>query len=292
MSTARTVKAGIRLDGRLKVTWRAASYSAWNAASSVNQRRSVRSPTPQRGAAFVIVGSDRSATIACSRTADVLAPWPARLGFPDICGHLRSSGPRGCHHRSAIRQVRARCAECLTTRCLHDSHRAVARDRIAGESRRNGRRIPKGLRDRPAAPGALETAAAKGRCGNAGTTAPETRPFRCGISWYLRPGLSEFDQKSSATISNDESHSTRWPSRTSGTVDDERSRSAKSQKWPQELVRATGWRFESSLPHHSTPPRFSPRPRSWPGQVLHRNRVEWCPERAKRVEGQSLDLLL
>ena len=57
-----------------KVAWRAASYSAWNAASSVSQRRSVFSPTPQRAAAFAMVASDSSATIACSRTAAVLAP--------------------------------------------------------------------------------------------------------------------------------------------------------------------------------------------------------------------------
>ena len=42
--------------------------------SSASQRRSVFSPTPQRAAAFAIVGSDKSARTACSRTAAVLAP--------------------------------------------------------------------------------------------------------------------------------------------------------------------------------------------------------------------------
>ena len=77
------------------MAWRAASYSAWNAASSVNQRRSVRSPTPQMAAACVIVGSDKSAKMACSRTAEVLAPWPADADFRSsavTCGRLGRFG--------------------------------------------------------------------------------------------------------------------------------------------------------------------------------------------------------
>ena len=95
-------------DGRLKVAWRAASYAAWNAASSASHRRSVFSPMPQRAAAFPIVGSDKSARIACSRTAAVLAPWPA----PDfrssavICGRLRRVGRFGVIQRHAVRRTR------------------------------------------------------------------------------------------------------------------------------------------------------------------------------------------
>ena len=61
---------------------------------SVSQRRSVRSPMPQRVAACPIVGSDRSARIACSRTASVLAPWPAPDVRPSaaICGRLDRLG--------------------------------------------------------------------------------------------------------------------------------------------------------------------------------------------------------
>ena len=94
MSTAFTVRAGIRLIAAWKVAWRAASNAAWNAASVVSQRRSVFSPMPQAAVAFPIDGSDKSATIACSRTASGLAPWPVR-GFPVICAHLRSSGRCG-----------------------------------------------------------------------------------------------------------------------------------------------------------------------------------------------------
>ena len=64
-------------------------------ASSVSQRRSVFSPMPQRAAALPIVGSDRSATIACSRTAAVFAPWPTGSCVRTsavICGRLGGVG--------------------------------------------------------------------------------------------------------------------------------------------------------------------------------------------------------
>ena len=57
------VRAGIRRMAAWKVAWRAASYSAWNTASSVSQRCSVRSPMRHRAAAWPIVGSDRSAGV-------------------------------------------------------------------------------------------------------------------------------------------------------------------------------------------------------------------------------------
>jgi hypothetical protein len=93
-STARPVNAGMRRMAAWKVAWRAASYSAWNAASSVSQRCSVRSPMRHRAAAWPIVGSDRSATIACSRTAAVFAPWPAPDFLPSAatCCHLGGLG--------------------------------------------------------------------------------------------------------------------------------------------------------------------------------------------------------
>jgi hypothetical protein len=108
---------------------RAASYSAWNAASLVSHRRNVFSAIPQRAAARPIVGSDRS---ACSRTADVLAPWPAGVCFPDICGHLRTSGrgrPWGCAHlrsrgRGAVGLIWEPRRRSRTTRRLRASRRA------------------------------------------------------------------------------------------------------------------------------------------------------------------------
>ena len=55
------------------------------------------SPMPQRAAASTIVGADRSARIACSRTAAGLAPWPARVfrSSAVICGHLDEVGRFG-----------------------------------------------------------------------------------------------------------------------------------------------------------------------------------------------------